>query len=133
MKFIARLFLLGAAFYLVVATVYGFMTSWLEPAGVAAIYLTGGLSLLIGGYAVLVSRRSDGLPEDDPLGEISQGMGEQGLFAPNSWWPMPLALAAAVMFAGFAVGWWLFLIGAGIGVVALVGWVFEFYRGGYAH
>ena len=75
----------------------------------------------------------DPRPEDDPFGEIAQGAGAQGDFAPYSWWPLPVAVGAALTFAGLAVGWWLFLIGVGVGAIALVGWVFEFYRGEYAH
>jgi hypothetical protein len=34
---------------------------------------------------------------------------------------------------GVVIGWWLVIIGAGLGVVALTGWVFEYYRGEHAH
>ena len=45
----------------------------------------------------------------------------------------PLAAGAAFIFAGLAVGWWMVYIGLGVGSLALVGWVFEFYRGEHAH
>ena len=35
-------------------------------------------------------------------------------------------------FLGLAVGWWLFIIGASIGVVGLVGWTFEYFKGEHA-
>jgi hypothetical protein len=35
--------------------------------------------------------------------------------------------------AGMAIGWWLFLMGALMTMLALVGFVFEYYRGHYAH
>jgi hypothetical protein len=44
-----------------------------------------------------------------------------------------LGCAAATAVLGIAVGWWIFFIGAGIGIVALVGWVFEYSRGDHAH
>jgi disulfide bond formation protein DsbB len=30
-------------------------------------------------------------------------------------------------------GWWLLIIGTGLGAAALVGFVFEYYRGFHAH
>jgi Cytochrome c oxidase subunit IV len=127
------LFGAGTFFFVPLAMIYGIVTGWHESVGVAALILTGGLALLIGLYFWVTSRRIDPRPEDDPYAEISTGAGEQGVFAPHSWWPLPLAAAGAMCFAGLAVGWWLFYIGAGLGVVALVGWVFEYYRGEHAH
>ena len=34
---------------------------------------------------------------------------------------------------GVVIGWWLFIIGVGIGVVTVSGWIFEYYRGVHAH
>ena len=36
------------------------------------------------------------------------------------------------MFAGLAVGWWLFIIGAFFAVPSLVGWTFEYWKGEHA-
>jgi hypothetical protein len=127
------LFASGALFFSPIAIIYGIVTEWHEPVGVAALLLTSGLSLLVGLYLWITARRIDARPEDDPYGEIRQNYGEQGVFAPYSWWPLPLAVGAAVVFAGMAVGWWLFYIGIGLSAVALVGWVFEYYRGEHAH
>jgi len=44
-----------------------------------------------------------------------------------------IAAAAALVFAGLAVGWWLSAIGGGVAVIGLIGWVFEFSRGQHAH
>ena len=127
------LFGAGTFFFIPIAIVYGFITSFKEPLGVTALLLTGALAMLIGGYFWVTSRRIDPRPEDNPLAEISEGAGDQGMFAPFSYWPLPLAFGASIVFAGLAVGWWLFFIGAGISAVALIGWVFEFYRGEHAH
>lgn len=133
MKVETTLFGAGALFFAPIAIIYGFITSWHEPVGVAGLLLASGLSLLIGLYLWVTSRRIDPRPEDDAYGEISQGMGEQGVFAPYSWWPLATGLCAAIVFAGLAIGWWLFFIGVGFGALALVGWVFEFYVGQHAH
>ena len=34
---------------------------------------------------------------------------------------------------GFAIGWWLFLIGLLFTVFATIGFVFEYYRGNFSH
>ena len=44
-----------------------------------------------------------------------------------------LAFSAAVVFLGLAVGWWLVIIGVGFGALALIGWVYEYSRGPFAH
>lgn len=133
MKSETTLFASGVFFFGPVAIIYGVVTSWNEPVGAAALFLTAGLALLIGLYFWLTSRRIDERPEDDPMGEIAEAAGDQGHFYPFSWWPLPLALGAAVFFAGAAVGWWLCGLGAIISVISLVGWVFENYRGENAH
>jgi uncharacterized membrane protein len=127
------LFGAGVVFFAPLAIIYGIVTSWNEPVGAAALFLTAGLALLIALFFWITSRRIDPRPEDDGNADISEGAGEQGVFAPFSWWPLPLGIAAALVFAGLAVGWWLVGIGAAFGTIALVGWVFEFYRGEHAH
>ena len=112
---------------------FDLITQWKEPVGVVAIALTAGLGLLIGVYLFITSRRIDPRPEDDPLGEIAQGAGELGEFSPYSWAPLFLGFSAAVVFAGLAVGWWLFFIGAGLSALALVIWVYEYFVGEHAH
>jgi hypothetical protein len=123
----------GVFFFTPVAFIYGIVTGWDEPVGVVGILLTSGLALMIGFYMAVVGRRIDPRPEDDVYGEIHEGAGELGEFSPYSWWPFALSLGAATTFTGFAVGWWLFYIGAGVSAIALVGWVFEYYRGEHAH
>ncbi len=132
MKVESRLFLFLGLFFFPVAGVYAFF-SHAEPVGSAAIFLLGVLCVMIGGYFRLLSGRIDERPEDDALGEIDQGAGDQGVFSPWSWWPLVIGAAAAFVFAGLAVGWWLSAIGGGLAVIGLTGWVFEFSRGQHAH
>jgi hypothetical protein len=82
---------------------------------------------------LFTGRRLPVRPEDIPEGEIYQGTGDLGFFSPHSWWPLFLALAAATAAIGAAIGWWLFLIGMLMVLLATVGFVFEYYRGHYAH
>ena len=57
--------------------------------------------------------------EDRKDGEIVEGAGELGFFPPYSWWPLWCGMCLATMVLGVAVGWWLFIIGAALGAVAL--------------
>jgi hypothetical protein len=131
-KIETMLFSSGLFFFTPLALVYGWLSDW-ESVGSAGLLLLSGLSALVGGYLWVTSRRIDARPEDDPQGEIAEGAGEQGEFSPWSWWPLPLALASALIFLGVVVAWWLVGVGVAFGAVALVGWVYEYYRGPHAH
>ena len=109
--------------------IYGFFTHWQEPVGVAGLFLAAGLSALVGFYLWWTARKLDDRPEDDPAAPISAAEGEYGFFSPHSWWPLPLAAGAALIFLGLAVGWWLVIIGLVVGAMALIGWTFEYFRG----
>ena len=104
-----------------------------DPTGTAALALAVGLALLIGFYLLFTGRRLPLRPEDDYDGQIAQGTGELGFFSPHSWWPLWVALASAVFVVGFAVGWWLVLMGVVFIFIAAIGFVFEYYRGLFAH
>jgi len=124
------IFAVVAAFFAVVATVYGVLSH--EPVGTTALALSGGLALIIGYYALFLSRRIDPRPEDDPLAEIAQGAGEFGFYSPHSWWPLAVGLSAAITGSGFAFGWWLTVLGVFLLMLSAVGFVFEYYRGYHA-
>lgn len=137
MKVTILLFWILSAFFGLSAAVYTWLTALLtgevEWVGAAGLALVTGMAVMIAGYLYATSRRLDPGPEDDPLGNVEDAAGDQGQFSPWSWWPLVLAAAAALIFLGAAVGWWVSLIGAGIGVVGLIGWVYEYYRGQHAH
>lgn len=132
MKIETKLFLAGTPFFVLAGVVYGLMSGW-EPVGSLAIILTGALVAMIGSYLALTARRIDPRPEDDPDANIEEGAGDQGVYSPWSWWPLVIAAAAAIVFLGLAVGWWVMYIGVAVGIIGLVGWVFEFSRGQHAH
>lgn len=131
MKFERNVFLTLMLFFLVVAPIYWFTTK--EIIGAVALALTAVLFALIVGYLALQVRKIDMRPEDDPNGEIAQGAGELGFFPPHSIWPFWVALCMALFCIGPVFGWWLSIIGFGLGLWAVAGWAFEFYRGDYAH
>ncbi len=127
-----KLFWMLAAFFLPVGIIYGFATGWSEPVGITGLFLCTLLGSMISYYLWFTARRLERRPEDNPGALIEEQEGDYGFFSPHSWWPLPLAGAAAICFLGLAVGWWLFIIGASAGVVALIGWTFEYYKGEHA-
>jgi hypothetical protein len=123
---------LGCAIFFGVADIFYWYLSH-EPTGATALALAVGLAFLIGFYVLFTGRRLPQRPEDDPDGEIEQGTGELGFFSPHSWWPLFVGLSGALAAIGVAVGWWLFLIGLLAVVLSVIGFVFEYYRGHFAH
>ena len=104
-----------------------------DPTGTTALALAVGLAVLIGFYVLFTGRRLPMRPEDDNEGEIAQGTGEIGFFSPHSWWPLFLGLSCGLAAVGTAIGWWLFMIGMLAIVFTTIGFVFEYYRGEFAH
>jgi hypothetical protein len=139
-----RLFWVLAGFFFFAAFLY---TGWailyyqeepniwdrIEWVGSIGILLSGALAVLIAFYLGLVTRSAGGiLPEDRLDAEIDDGDAEQGHFSPWSWWPIVLAASAALVVLGLAIGPWISFIGVAILLVAIVGWVYEYYRGYFA-
>ena len=131
MKVEGGLFIGCAVFFAGADIVYWYFSH--DPTGTAALAFAVGLAFLTGFYVLFTGRRLPKRPEDDLAGEIEQGTGELGFFSPHSWWPLFLGFAAATVALGFAIGWWLFLIGMLFTVFAAIGFVFEYYRGNFAH
>jgi hypothetical protein len=127
MKVEGWLFAAGFFFFAISAVIYGVLAE--EPVGTVALAFTAGLAFLTGYYLLFTARRIDPRPEDSKTAEISEGAGELGFYSPHSWWPLPLAFFAATAFLGIVIGWWLFIIGAIGGGLAVIGLVFEYYRG----
>jgi hypothetical protein len=147
----ARLFWILAGFFLVADAAYitwslidyaqrvanepsgGIPGPSIEWVGAVGIALTGVLSAFIAFYLGRSHRSVGGeLPEDRLDADIDDGDAEQGFFSPWSWWPMMLALGAAMVFLGIAIGVWISFIGATITIISLIGWVYEYYRGNFA-
>jgi hypothetical protein len=135
MKVEARIFDLVTVFAFFIAIVYGVCTYYwsgfgVEPVGLVALILTGGLSLIAGSYMRFISRRIDPRPEDREDAEISDGAGELGFFSPGSYWPIAMAGAAAT--AALAMAFfhiWLLVIAIVLVLVTVGGLVFEYHTG----
>ncbi|MBA8816281.1 hypothetical protein FHX48_001354 [Microbacterium halimionae] len=132
-----------AGFFFLMAVVY---TVWsviahpdlafvnaVEWVGSTALLFATLMALMIGFYVNQVHKAQSGeLPEDSLTADIDDGDPEMGEFSPWSWWPIVLAGSAGIAMIGFAVGTWMVPVGVGVFVIAIVGWVFEYYRGYFA-
>ncbi len=104
-----------------------------EWVGTVALLFSTFMSALIAFYMQRVHKAQGGeLPEDVLTADIDDGDPELGEFSQWSWWPIVLAFSAALGMIGLAVGTWMMPIGIGVFVIAIVGWVYEYYRGYFA-
>ena len=126
MKVESKVFEICTAFFFICAIVYTVLAG--ESVGVAGLFLTGGLSLIIGTYFRFVSRRLEERPEDNPDAEVADGAGEIGFFSPGSYWPFGMALAAAFLAVALAfMHIWLVGIAVVVLLLAVAGLVFEYH------
>ena len=133
------MFWILAVFFGLAAVVYGVWSALdevdpgMEWAGTVALSLTTVLSAFIAFYLGRVHRAQGAeLPEDRLDANIDDGDAELGFFSPWSWWPIILATGAALGFLGLAIGFWITFLAVPLVIIALVGWVYEYYRGNFA-
>lgn len=131
MKSETWIFVICTFFFMVFAPAYWFVTG--DPTGTSALVMTSLLTLLVSFYLGFHASKMEPRPEDRNDGEIADGAGELGFFPPYSWWPLWCGMTLALIVVGVVIAWWLFIIGAVLGAVALTGWIFEYYRGEHAH
>jgi len=131
MKAETWIFVITTIFFVLVTPAYWFISG--DYTGTSALTMSTLLTLMVSLYLGFHAARMDPRPEDRKDGEIADGAGELGFFPPYSWWPLWCGLTLAVCVLGVVFGWWLFIIGVALGILALSGWVFEFYRGEHAH
>jgi cytochrome c oxidase subunit IV len=119
-KTASKVFLGSAIFSLAIATLYWVVAS--EPAGtilLASMVLAPGL---MASFAALAARGPGRAPEDRPNAPPGAAAGHRmGRFAPESAWPVILALGSLFVAAGLVYGVWLLLPAGGLFALALVG------------
>ncbi|HEY5421398.1 MAG TPA: cytochrome c oxidase subunit 4 [Marmoricola sp.] len=131
MKAEAWIFAICTVFMVLVSPAYWLITG--DWTGTSALTMTTLLTLMMTIYLGFHANNMEPRPEDRKDAEIADGAGELGFFPPYSWWPLWCAVCLAVIVLGVVIGWWLVIIGAMLGTVALSGWIFEYYRGVHAH
>src|ERR1700712_5473331 len=108
-----------------IAIIYWFTSK--DPTGTAALGISSGLGLLVGGYLLVTAKRMGPRPSDLPDAEVADAAGELGHFSPGSYWPFFISFSVFLALLGFIFGIWLVLIGV-IGTLSTVmGLLFEHY------
>jgi hypothetical protein len=130
MKVEGRIFLLLVLFFLPVSAIYWYLSR--DPIGTTALALCGALAFLVGFYVSYTAKRVYPRPEDRGDADIDEADPEYGFFSPHSWWPLAVGFSAAVLAMGLVFAVWLIVLGAFLLALALVGWLFEYYRGDFA-
>lgn len=130
MKVEGRIFALGAAFFWLVALIYWYFAR--DPIGTTALALCGALAFLVAFYVLYTAKRVFPRPEDRLDGEIDEADPEFGFFSPHSWWPLVMGFATFVVVLGLIFAVWVIAVGVVFLLIALVGWLFEYYRGDFA-
>lgn len=123
-------FALGAIFFLLVGGIYYYVSG--DEIGTTALVMTGGLAFLVAFYVLYTNKRLDGLPEDRANAEIDEADPEYGFYSPHSWWPLPVGAGAMFIALGFIFAAWLAVFGVMVLMIAVIGWLFEYYRGAFA-
>jgi hypothetical protein len=125
------LFGIGFVFYTLLAGVYWYFSR--DEIGTTALALTGGMAFLISFYALYTSKRVYPRPEDRLDAEIDEADPEYGFYSPHSWWPLAVAVATVIVVLGLIFAVWLIVLGVAALVLGMVGLLFEYYRGEFAH
>lgn len=133
MKTTRNIFAFLGTFYLAMGLIYFFIFAKKEWVGLFVLVLSAGLAYMIAGYVGVLGSKNDQLLADDENADIAEGAGALGFFPPHSIWPFWCALILSVVLLGPIFGWWLTILGFGAGIVVVSGWVYEYYRGDYAH
>lgn len=131
MKIEGWLFAGGAVFYVLVAGVYGYLSQ--DLVGTVLLFFTGLLALIAGFYVLYTSKRVYPRPEDRRDANIDEADPDYGFFSPHSWWPLAVGFAAFVTSLGFIFAAWMFAFGVILLMIAVSGWLFEYYYGDHAH
>ncbi|AIG64452.1 cytochrome C oxidase [Corynebacterium atypicum] len=122
MKASAKIMYSLATFLLLMTVIYIFATIFVQDdgyihgaewAGIVALTLSFGLTMMLGVYLHFTERHADVLPEDWEEAEIEDGAGVLGFFSPNSVWP--LAMTGAILVLGLGIIYmlyWMIALGA---------------------
>ncbi len=125
------IFAVIAVFFLIVAPIYWIASH--EVIGTVVFLLALAFCAMLTMFFTIQSRKIDPRPEDRKDGEIIEGAGEVGFFPSKSIWPFWCALTVTVMGLGPVFGWWITILGVALGIWAVSGWTYQYYRDEYQH
>lgn len=131
MKLESLLFWMAFIFYAIVAAVYWYLSR--DEVGTTVLALSGALAFLVAFYVWYTSKRVFPRPEDRLDAEVDEADPEYGFFSPHSWWPLVVAFSAMLVVLGLIFAVWLLVLGVFLLMLGIIGWLFEYYRGEFAH
>ncbi|MBV7672990.1 cytochrome c oxidase subunit 4 [Streptomyces halstedii] len=123
MKGEAWLFTGVAGFFAVTCAVYAAFSS--DPAGFSALAVSFLMSALIAAYLWWGHGRTGPRPEDRRDARVREKGGTRSFFPARSYYPVISAAGTALIGLGVVHGLWLFLIGVGVLVPGVYGFVFQ--------
>ena len=122
---------MGFVFYAFLAGIYWYFSR--DEVGTTALALTGALAFLISFYALYTSKRVYPRPEDRLDAQVDEADPEFGFYSPHSWWPLAVGVSVLALVFGLIFAVWLIVLGVAALMFAVIGWLFEYYRGEFAH
>ena len=122
---------MGFFLYAFLAGIYWYLSR--DEVGTTALALTGALAFLISFYALYTSKRVYPRPEDRLDAEVDEADPEYGFYSPHSWWPLAVGVSGLALVFGLIFAVWLIVLGVAALMFAVIGWLFEYYRGEFAH
>ena len=122
---------MGFIFYAFLAGIYWYFSR--DEVGTTALALTGALAFLISFYALYTSQRVYPRPEDRLDAQVDEADPEYGFYSPHSWWPLAVGVSVLALVFGLIFAVWLIVLGVAALMFAVIGWLFEYYRGEFAH
>ena len=131
MRIEGALFGMGFVFYAFLAGIYWYFSR--DEVGTTALALTGALAFLISFYALYTSKRVYPRPEDRLDAQVDEADPEFGFYSPHSWWPLAVGVSVLALVFGLIFAVWLIVLGVAALMFAVIGWLFEYYRGEFAH
>ena len=131
MRIEGALFGMGFIFYAFLAGIYWYFSR--DEVGTTALALTGALAFLISFYALYTSKRVYPRPEDRLDAQVDEADPEFGFYSPHSWWPLAVGVSVLALVFGLIFAVWLIVLGVAALMFAVIGWLFEYYRGEFAH
>jgi hypothetical protein len=99
-----------------------------DPAGTTALTVSFAMAGLIAFFFTVQYRWKGVRPEDRKDGEVRERAGRLDFFPPRSGWPPVAALGATVTAVGVVFSLWLCLIGLGVVLLGVLGFVFQYAR-----
>jgi hypothetical protein len=122
---------MGFVFYAFLSGIYWYFSR--DEVGTTALALTGALAFLISFYAFYTSKRVYPRPEDRLDAQVDEADPEFGFYSPHSWWPLAVGFSVLALVFGLIFAVWLIVLGVAALMFAVIGWLFEYYRGEFAH